>query len=98
MNAGIVILKDGTPCIAYDEALPHPIRHVEFDPEDYQVTLVYEIEGKPESREGRKFAFPLDHAILARLKELEHVAIAMMKDNTMAEFKIYPFVFNGNEA
>ena len=25
MNAGIVILKDGTPCITYDEALPYPI-------------------------------------------------------------------------
>ena len=93
MNAGIVVLKDGTPCIAYDEKLPHPVRHVEFNREDFRLSLIYEIEGQPDSREGRTFDFPLDHAILALLKEQEQVAIAKIKDANLTEFKIYPIVF-----
>jgi hypothetical protein len=96
MNAGIVVLKDGTPCIAYDEELPHPIRHVAFSREDFQITLVYEIEGRPESREGRKFDFPLDHAFLDLLKEKECVAIAKIENAAMTQFKIYPVVFLEN--
>jgi hypothetical protein len=42
MNAGIVVLQDGTPCIVYDEALSSPVRHVEFSREDHQITLVYD--------------------------------------------------------
>jgi hypothetical protein len=42
MNAGIVILQDGTPCLVYDETLPHPVKCVEFCRNDFLVTLVYD--------------------------------------------------------
>jgi hypothetical protein len=42
MNAGIVILKDGTPCLVYDEALPYPVKSIEFSRADFQITLIYD--------------------------------------------------------
>ena len=45
MNAGIVILKDGTPCIVYDDKLPFPVKHVEFCRDDYILSLVYDAPG-----------------------------------------------------
>jgi hypothetical protein len=42
MNVGIVVLKNGTPCLVYDEPLSAPIACVEFNRKDFLVTLVYE--------------------------------------------------------
>ncbi len=88
MNAGIVILRDGTPCIVYDEALPYPVRIVEFSREDYQVTLVYKTpEGAP--KEGRKFEFPLDHRFVALLEERKNVAVAKIKNDQLTEIQMF---------
>ena len=51
MNAGIVILQDGTPCIVCDEALPGVVREVHLSYADYQITLVSEIPPPPPEKE-----------------------------------------------
>lgn len=93
MNAGMVVLRDGTPCITYDTVLPHPIWYVEFSHEDYQLTLVYDTKDKGGAHEGYKFPYPVDHAFVALMKERESVAIAKIDKNAMVEFKMYSVVF-----
>lgn len=48
MNAAIVILQDGSPCLVYDEALAGDVGHVELSYADHQMTIVYEIPPPPE--------------------------------------------------
>ena len=98
MNAGIVILQDGTPCIAYDGVLPFAIRHVEFSREDYQVTLVYDTPERDLAREapdirGWKLGFPLDHRFVALLKRRGNVAVASVKNSQLSEIKMYSVIF-----
>ena len=88
MNAGIVILQDGTPCIAYDEALPLPIRHVEFNRDDFCVTLVFDTPGRI-NRQGKKFDFPLDHRFVELLEERGNVAVAQIKGKQVVDIKSY---------
>lgn len=83
MNAGIVILPDGiTPCIAYDEALPYPVKAVEFNRADFLVTLVYDVKpGRGRSkfnakREGKTFEFPLDRSFAELILKHNTVAVA----------------------
>jgi len=92
MNAGIVTLRDGTPCIAYDEQLPYPISYVAFSRENFQITLVYD---KPRNilREGRRFEFPLDHPFVRLLEERGNVAVARIGTVDLVEIKVYPVVF-----
>jgi hypothetical protein len=91
MNAGIVMLQDGTPCIAYDEALPFPIRHVEFSRDDYQITLVYEAPG--DATQGRKFEVPLDHPFVNLLEQRGTIAVALIKKNQLVDIKLYSVIF-----
>ncbi|MDE1153992.1 MAG: hypothetical protein PW788_15785 [Micavibrio sp.] len=95
MNAGIVTLRDGTPCIAYDELLPFPISYVEFCRADFQIKLVYD---KPQNylREGRKFEFPLDHPFVRLLEERRNVAVARIGSIDLVEIKVYPVVFTNS--
>jgi len=92
MNAGIVLLQDGTPCIAYDEKLPYPIKEVEFSREDFLITLVYDVPpGTPP--QGRKFEFPLDHPFVKVLEERGLVAVALMNAKDLTEIKVYSVFF-----
>lgn len=92
MNAGIVMLRDGTPCLVYDEQLPHLIKHVEFNREDYQLTLIYKL---PENlgKHGRKFEFPLDHRFVQHLEKKKKVAVACVQNGDLFEIKMYSVVF-----
>ena len=92
MNAGIVSLQDGTPCIVYDEVLPHPISHVEFHYEDHCITLVYDIPNAQE-KSGRKFEFPLDRPFMNLLRQRGNVAVASVKGKQLIDVKIYPVIF-----
>jgi hypothetical protein len=92
MNAGIITLRDGTPCIVYDEELPHPIRHVEFSREDYQLTLVYKVpEGKPKA--GKKFDYPLDHPFVKVLEKNKKMAVARVQKGDLFEIQMYSVIF-----
>jgi hypothetical protein len=51
MNAGIVVLQDGSPCIVYDETLPGEVVEVELCEADHQLTLIYELPPPPESND-----------------------------------------------
>jgi hypothetical protein len=92
MNAGIVILRDGTPCIVYDEHLPHLIDHVEFIREDYQITLVYKL---PDHipKMGRTFEFPLDPPFVKLLEQKKKVAVACVQNGDLFEIKMYSVTF-----
>jgi hypothetical protein len=96
MNAGIVMLRDGTPCIVYDEHLPHLIKHVEFDPEDFQLTLIYDLPANL-PKMGRKFEFPLDHRFLKVLRQRNKVACAVVQNGDIFEIKMYSVIFTGSE-
>ena len=97
MNAGIVMLQDGTPCIAYDERLPFPIHHIEFCRGDFQISFVYDAPKKGPGgsfmRETRKFEFPLDHPFVKLLEERGNVAVAYMNKTDLLEIKVYPVIF-----
>ena len=92
MNAGIVMLRDGTPCIVYDEQLPHLIKHVEFSREDYQIMLVYKL---PDNipKAGRKFEFPLDHRFVQFIEKRKKIAVACVQQGDLFEIKMYSVVF-----
>jgi hypothetical protein len=93
MNAGIVMLRDGTPCIVYDEQLPHLINHVEFSREDYQITLIYKL---PDNlpKMGKKFEFPLDHPFVKLLEKKKKIAVACVQNGDLFEIKMYSVVFS----
>ena len=98
MNAGILILKDGTPCIAYDEQLPYLIKHVEFDPADYQLTLVYDVKGGSKMmKQGKKFDFPLDHGFVKLLNTRKNIAVACIQHGELFEIKMYPVLMKGKK-
>jgi hypothetical protein len=86
MNAGIVMLDDDTPCIAYDEELPGVVDCVEFNPENHQLTLVYE---KPDANgnRGYEFSFPLDPLFTALLRERVDVAVAYLTGDQLVDIK-----------
>lgn len=92
MNAGIVSLEDGTPCIAYDEILPRAIGHVEFNEANHQLTLMYE-ENDDEGRVGYEFPFPLDPPFTALLRERGDVAVACIKNKKLVDIQIFNVVF-----
>ena len=91
MNAGIVVLQDGTPCITCDEPLPHPVKRVDFSREDYQLTLVYELENG--DKQQKKFEYPLAHDFVELLDEKRLVAIAIVKEDQVIDINIYPVAF-----
>lgn len=96
MNAGILTLQDGTPCIAFDERLPYPIRHVEFNPADHRLTLIYLVAGASKisaPKQGKKFDFPLDDRFLNLLRLRGDVAVARIDGKQLVDLAIYPVVF-----
>lgn len=99
MNAGIVILKDGTPCIAYDDKLPFPIKYVEFCRQDYTLTLVYNAPGasKMFAQKGLKFDHPLDPPFAKLLEDRGNVAVARVDKSQLTEIKVYPVKFKGGK-
>jgi len=92
LNAGIVSLVDGTPCIVYDEKLPYAVSYVEFNEENHQITLIYAI---PDStaKQGREFSFPLDRPFVDLLRERGDVAVAFVKDKQVIDLNIYTVTF-----
>ena len=92
MNVGIVILQDGTPCIAYDDELPYPVRHVEFDYEDHRITLVYDVPDTKD-KQGQKFDYPLDSRFLSLLEKNGNVAVAFVKNGQLIDIKEYSIIF-----
>jgi len=92
MNAGIVILQDGTPCIVYDDKLPYPVRHVEFNYEDHRITLVYDVPGAKE-KQGQQFDYPLDSRFLSLLEKNGEVAVASVKNDQLVDIKEYSIIF-----
>ena len=92
MNAGIVNLQDGTPCIVYDEKLPHAIKHVEFNEENHQLTLVYALPVAA-GRQGYEFDFPLDPAFTAVLRGRGDVAVAYAEKQKIQDVSVFPVKF-----
>jgi hypothetical protein len=93
INAGIIVLKDGSPCIVYDGALPHPIKHVEFCRDDFQLSLIYQLPSDKMPKDGFKFDFPLDQKFVTLLDQKKQCAAAFVKDQQMVEIKMYNVVF-----
>lgn len=91
MNAGIVILADGTPCIVHDDALSQPIRHIVFDAESYQLSLVL---GEDDSEETRKtFEYPVDPPFVELLREKKEAAVARALDDKLVDIAIFSVIF-----
>ncbi len=91
MNAGIVILADGTPCIVHDDALSQPIRHIVFDAESYQLSLVL---GEDDSEETHKtFEYPVDPPFVELLREKKEAAVARALDDKLVDIAIFSVIF-----
>ncbi|MDI1227214.1 MAG: hypothetical protein PSY14_05985 [bacterium] len=96
MNAGIVMLRDGTPCIAYDDKLPYPIKHIEFCRANFLLTLVYNVPGASKisgRKQGKTFEYPLDHPFVKTLEQKRVCGVAAMGDKDLLEIKMYSVVF-----
>lgn len=92
MNTGVLILRDGTPCIVYDGDIPH-VRNIEFNYDDYLVTLVWV---DPETNEeGRlQLEYPLSENMLAAFKKFEIIGIGRItEDKQMEDLHMIPVVF-----
>lgn len=87
MNAGIVILEDGSPCIVYDEKLPYDIDYVEFNEDNHLVTLVYAVPNATE-KQGHEFPYPLDRPFVPLLRERGNVVTCYMKNKQLVDFNI----------
>jgi hypothetical protein len=92
MNTGVLILRDGTPCIVYDGDIPH-VRNIEFDYSDYLVTLVW-VDPKT-GQEGRmKLEYPLSENMLSAFKKYEIIGIGRITaDKKMEDLHMIPVVF-----
>lgn len=92
MNTGVLILRDGTPCIVYDGDIPH-VRNVEFNYDDFLVTLVW-VDPKT-SQEGRlTLEYPLSEGMLAAFKKYEIIGIGRITaDKKMEDLHMIPVVF-----
>jgi len=97
MNAGIVILKDGTPCIVYDDKLPFKIKHVEFCRDDFIISLVYDAPGtsKMFAQKALKFPHPLDPPFAKLLEKRGDVGVARVEKGQMVEIQVYKVRFKG---
>ncbi len=93
LNVGIITLKDGSPCIVYDEALPHPIKHVEFCRDDFQVSLIYQLPDDKAPPQGIKFDFPLDQKFVDLFEKKKMCAVGFVKDQQLIEIKAYNVIF-----
>ncbi len=96
MNAGIVMLRDGTPCIAYDDKLPYPIKHIEFCRANFLLTLVYDVPGASKisgRKQGKTFEYPLDHPFVKTLEKKRICGVAAMSALDLLEIKMYSVVF-----
>lgn len=97
MNAGIVILKDGSPCIAYDEALPHPVSHVQFSTDDSLIKLIYKEESKSltkgKNSSGKIFEYPLDYRFKDLIEFTGTIQVALVHKGQIVEMKEVPVVF-----
>ncbi len=85
-------MQDGTPCIVYDDELPYPVRHIEFDYEDHQIALVYDV-SEAEAVQSIKFDFPLDRRFLSLLEKDGSVALASIKNEQLVDIKEYSVIF-----
>lgn len=92
MNTGVLILQDGTPCIVYDEEIPH-VRNIEFSYEDYLVTLVWV--DPTTGQEGRfQLEYPLSESMLAAFKKYEIIGIGRLTPTKeMMDLHMIPVVF-----
>jgi len=95
MNAGIVSLQDGTPCIVYDEALPYLIDYVEFNEENHQITLVYILPPGVKGKQGMEFPYPLDSDFLEVLRDRGDVAVAFVKNKQLSDITLFSVKFVG---
>ncbi len=97
MNAGIVILKDGTPCIVYDDKLPFPVKHVEFCRDDFILSLVYDAPGTSKlfAQKSLKFPHPLDPPFARLLAERGHVAVAKVEKGQISDIRLFFVRFKG---
>ncbi|MBU6474885.1 MAG: hypothetical protein KGQ70_02870 [Alphaproteobacteria bacterium] len=91
MNAGIVSLEDGTPCIVCDEKPPRAISHVSFDEDGYRLSLVYSAAGA--ASQEHSFEFPLDPPFVEVLRARGNVAVAFVQNKQVVDINIYPVKF-----
>jgi hypothetical protein len=92
VNTGILILRDGTPCIIYDGDVPH-VRNVEFDYDGYLITLVWV---SPETgEEGRlELEYPLSDNMLAGISKYEIIGIGRITpEKKLEDLHMIPVVF-----
>lgn len=87
MDAGIVSLVDGAPCIVYNEKLPYDISYVEFNEENHQITLVYDIPGSS-GKQGYEFDYPLDRPFVNLLRQRGNVVVTFIKDKQVIDINI----------
>lgn len=87
MDAGIVSLMDGSPCIVLNEKLPYDISYVEFNEENHQITLVYDIPGSSEKK-GYEFEYPLDRPFVNLLRQRGNVIVTFIKDKQVIDINI----------
>lgn len=88
------MLPDGvTPCIAYDDPLPYPVKAVEFNREDYLVTLVYDVPLRRGAskfsapKQGKTFEFPLDRRFAEVILRDGVLAVARMEGDQLVELQ-----------
>ncbi len=97
MNAGIIILKDGSPCIAFDEALPGPVEYVQFSTEDSLIKLIFKDKNQKltnnENNSGKILEYPLDYRFRELIELTGAVHVALVRKGQVVEMKEVPVVF-----
>lgn len=86
INAGIITLQDGTPCIVMDTAPIQIVTHVLFDNTDHTLSLVFD------DQSTRRFDYPLDMGFIQILRKHPRIAIATMNNGQPADLNTYPVV------
>jgi len=99
MNAGLLTLQDGSACLAFEGELPFPLKHVEFNPEDYRITLVFDRPRAPgksmftQKKEARTFDFPVDPLFANLFKISSTISVAQIIDGQLIDIHLYSLVY-----
>jgi hypothetical protein len=91
MNTAAFMMQNGTPCLIYDEPIPH-VREIEFCHDDHLLTLIFGVEGS--AGEGRiRMDYPLSEHIVSNLLKMGIAAIGRMNaDRKIEDLHITPVV------
>ena len=88
MNSGIVILRDGTPCLVYDADLPH-VRYAEYCPKDHLISLVW-LDPETQEKAYKQLEYPVPDDLYRLLDDRRFMAVGQVRGKELFDLHMIP--------